>query len=105
MTTELFSVFDSAAKRYLEPFYAPTIEYAIRQFRASINTGDHMFARFPEDYVLFHIGSFDQESGQVVANAAPMSLGVAVTFLDVPMNGSAPVDITREPVEEVSANA
>jgi hypothetical protein len=81
MTINLFTVYDAAAARYLEPFHAPTIEYAIRQFRSSVEQEGHMFAKYPEDYTLFHIGEYNQETGLLTPNAAPVSLGVAITFV------------------------
>lgn len=77
-----FTVFDSAAMRYLEPFWAPTVEVALRMFRQIVNTPEHQFNRFPEDYSLFAIGEFDQETGRVSSYVELRSLGVAVTFLD-----------------------
>lgn len=75
-----FTVFDSAAGMYLEPFFAPSIEFAIRGFREAVNTKDHQFNRFPEDFTLYHVGSFDQENGYFNAQD-PRSLGVAITFV------------------------
>lgn len=80
MNMEYFSVFDSAAGAYLEPFPCPTIEVAIRRFREAIHTPDHQFQKFPEDYTLFHVGSFDQSTGKFTV-LEPRSLGVAMTFL------------------------
>lgn len=76
-----FSVFDSAAKMFLEVFFAPSIEFAIRGFREAVNTPSHQFKKFPSDYTLFHVGSFDQETGKLIP-IEPMSLGVAITFVD-----------------------
>lgn len=81
MNEELFTVFDSAAKRYLPPFTAQTVEVAIRRFRESLKDPQHVFARFPEDYTLFHIGSFDAEKGLLIPLVTPHSLGVALSFL------------------------
>lgn len=81
MLQELFTVYDSAARRYLAPFYAPTIEFALRQFRQTVNTPDHQFNSYPEDYALFHIGTFNQETGKIEA-MEPHSLGLAITFVD-----------------------
>lgn len=78
---QCFSVYDSAAKLFLEPFQAPTVESAIRSFREAINKPGHQFAKFPEDYTLFHIGAFDAEKGVHVPLATPHSLGVAITFM------------------------
>jgi len=84
MKMEIFTVYDSAARRYLEPFTAATVEVAIRMFRQIVNTPDHQFNKFPEDYTLFHVGSFLQEDGTLVANDTPYSLGVALTYIDRP---------------------
>lgn len=83
MREEMFSVYDSAAKRYLQPFFAETQEVAIRMFRAIVNKADHQFNRFPEDYTLFYVGVFDGETG-MVQPCTPHSLGVALTFVERP---------------------
>ena len=79
MKQNLFCVFDSAAHRYLDPFVAPTAEVAMRGFGHAVNQENHQFNQFPEDYTLFHIGSFDPESGQLEPET-PRSLGNALTF-------------------------
>lgn len=81
MNEEMFTVYDSAAARFLPPFSAATIEVALRMFRAMVNREDHQFGKFPEDYTLFHIGTFYGESGEIQA-VPPRSLGVAVTFVN-----------------------
>lgn len=81
MNTEIFTVYDSAARRYLEPFCAETIETAIRMFRALVEKEGHSFNRWPQDYTLFHIGKFDSENGVLIALDTPHSLGVAITFV------------------------
>lgn len=84
MILEVFTVLDTAAKRYLEPFMASTVEVAIRMFRQLVNKEGHQFAMYSEDYVLFHVGQFDQESGMLFGFSAPHSLGVAITFVAKP---------------------
>lgn len=84
MREEVFTVYDSAARRYLQPFFAETVETAIRAMRELVNRQGHQFNKFPEDYVLFHLGQFDGETGMMQPLAAPHAIGVAVTFLDGP---------------------
>ena len=81
MNTQIFCIWDSAAHRYLDPFCAPTIEFAIREFRKAVNKPDHQFNLYPEDYTLFHIGEFLPEEGVLVAGKIH-SLGVAQTFIE-----------------------
>jgi len=82
MKTNLFSVYDSAAARFTEPWPAATVELALRRFRHTVNAEGNDIAMFPEDYTLFHVGEFDQETGLVTRFSSPHSLGVAVTFKD-----------------------
>mgnify|MGYP000089878766 CR=1 FL=1 len=81
MNKHLFSVYDSAAGMYLDPFVSPSQEFAIREFRRVVNKPGHQFNEFPEDYTLFYIGEFNPENGEIAANH-PLSLGVAITFKD-----------------------
>lgn len=86
----IFSVYDMAAKRYLEPFFAPTMEFAIRGFREACETPGHQFSKFPEDYTLYQLGEFDPETGQItglspevkLANAGAMIVGNALEVVD-----------------------
>lgn len=96
MKLEMFSVFDSAAKAFMEPFVAQTIEVAIRRFRASVNHEGSDFGRFPEDYTLFHVGTFVQESGTVLALETPHSLGLALTFVQCEVAYGRP-EVVRAP--------
>lgn len=82
MNDEIFTVYDSAARRYLQPFCAPTIEVALRIFRELANKPDHQFGKFPNDYELRHIGSFDAERGVVVPSDPTHSLGIALTYVN-----------------------
>lgn len=80
MEKHLFTVFDSAAGAYLDPFVAPSVEVALREFRRIVNKPDHQFNLYPEDYTLFHIGMFSVETGKLEPQD-PRSLGVAITFV------------------------
>jgi hypothetical protein len=84
MRTEIFTVYDSAAKLFLEPFFAETVEVAIRMFRQLVNKPEHNFSKFAEDYTLFHVGTYDPTSGTIKALETPHSLGVAVVYINRP---------------------
>ncbi len=66
MMTELFCVLDAAASRFVDPFCAPTVDAALRGFKEAVMTDGHQFAKFPEDYSLWKVGSFDPETGLLV---------------------------------------
>lgn len=81
MDKHLFTVFDTAAGAFLDPFVAPSIEFAIRSFRQAVNTPEHQFNTFPEDYTLFCIGTFDAKTGRLHPED-PKNLGIAITFIN-----------------------
>ena len=82
MQHHIFTVFDSKAAAYLQPFYSQTKGVAIRQFSDAIN-GDpnHQFARHPEDFTLFELGSYDDNTAKFSLHETPQAMGVAVEFL------------------------
>ncbi len=79
MNVEMFTVYDLAAKRYMDPFPAPTIEFAIRGFKEACGSEGHQFAKYPEDYVLYRVASFDAESGLMEGHLAE-KLAMATDF-------------------------
>jgi len=63
----LFTVFDSKAEGYLQPFFAVTEAVALRMFMTAVEDPQHDFHRFAEDYTMFRIGEFDQAEGVLVS--------------------------------------
>lgn len=64
MKTSMFSVFDVKAAAYGTPFFMPREEMAIRAFADGVNevgNPNNQWAKHPEDFTLFFIGTFDDE--------------------------------------------
>lgn len=81
MNCELFSVFDQAAQRFMDPFPAPTVEFAIRAFSEVCTEVGHAFNKHPEDYALYHVGSFDGETAVITVQPAH-KIAMAASFLN-----------------------
>lgn len=58
-----FTVFDSKVGAYLPPFFMRSSAEAIRAFTDAANGGNSQITAHAEDYVLFRIGTFDDERG------------------------------------------
>ncbi len=82
MTCEIFSVFDAAAKRFIDPFTGPTLEFAIRGFKEACGTEGHQFGKFPEDYTLYHVDTFDMEQGVLIGSEGH-KIAMASSFVNV----------------------
>lgn len=81
---KVFAVYDSKAEAYLPPFFAQTAGLAIRLFQQAANEDNHNFNKWSEDYTLFTIGEWDQDSGTLFAAKANTSLGTALQYRDDP---------------------
>lgn len=81
MRLEAFTVHDSKASAYLQPFFAPSRGVAIRMFTDACNDPEHQFFRHPEDFTLFSIGVFYQETGQWEAIVPAVPLGKALDYV------------------------
>lgn len=80
MHQNVYAVYDQAAKAYLAPFFLNNDEMAIRIFRDCANSNDHQFGRFPSDYTLFHLGTFDDTTG-MLESWAPQKIISALEVL------------------------
>jgi uncharacterized protein len=78
MITHIFTVYDSKTEAYLPPFYAQSKGAALRSFMDAVGDPQHEFAKHAEDYTLFYLGTFDDQSAQFVPQKTPQSLGVAI---------------------------
>ena len=77
---KVFAVYDSKVEAYLSPFIMQTRGQALRAFTDTVNDPNTNFFKHPEDYTLFEIGDWDEQSGSYVMHPAKTSLGVAIEF-------------------------
>lgn len=81
MLVKVFSVYDSKAQAFLQPFFSSNGATACRMFERAVNEVDSNFGRHAGDYELFEIGDFDDASGTLEPAAHRASLGLASSFL------------------------
>lgn len=62
---KIFTIYDSKAKAYLQPFFSKTEGTAIREAKMIANQEGHQFNSYAEDYSLFYIGEYDELSGKI----------------------------------------
>jgi hypothetical protein len=85
MKLVLCSVKDRAADAYGRPMFVPSIGVAIRSFSDEINRidPDNQLANHPDDFDLYELGEFDDNSGLFALHDQPklISLGKQVKIL------------------------
>jgi len=80
MKIEIFSIHDNKASAYLPPFNLPTTQMAVRTFTDTLNDPNHAFAKHPEDYTLFHIGTFDDSNAVIELKQSKVPIGNGTDF-------------------------
>lgn len=61
----IFTIFDTKAKAYLQPFFSRNKATALREVTQVVNTPDHSFNIHCEDYGLFQLGEYDEKTGKI----------------------------------------
>lgn len=63
MQHQIFSIRDAKAEAYMQPFYSQAKGAAIRAVADIVNDHQHPTGKHPEDYHLFHLGMWDDQTG------------------------------------------
>lgn len=77
MKMEMFSVYDSKTELFMRPWFAINVASAQRTFNDEANDKSSPLSKHPEDYTLYHIGTFQDDTAMVVCHAQPKNLGFA----------------------------
>ena len=75
MITMVFSIYDNKASAFASPFLQANEEMALRGIRTVISSQpEQMMSQYPEDFELYYLGTFDDQSGEFVGQT-PKSIG------------------------------
>lgn len=63
MILNIYTIYDTASGSYGRPFFLPSDGLAIRQFGDEVNRPEetNILYKHPSDFILFKLGSFDDE--------------------------------------------
>ena len=69
MKLVIVAVYDSAVSAFMRPFFVPHQGHAVRSFTDEINSKEpNALAAHPDDYSLFRLGVFDEDTGNFEEN-------------------------------------
>ena len=80
MRLRMFAVYDNKAGAFLAPFFMPNVPMAVRIFTECASDDQHMFGRHPNDYTLFELAEFDDNTARITPLDVPNSLGLAAGY-------------------------
>ena len=91
MQLSLFSIRDSRANCYTNPFFMPSKGAAIRAFGDEVSNQKSLLSQHPSDFALYEHGTFDDETGVFFAFLEPVLLSSASDFAAVGVKAAAGV--------------
>jgi hypothetical protein len=77
---KLYSLLDTKAECYGAPFLQKTKAEAIRGFIQAANDPETMMFKHPADYVLYELGIWNEDSGEILPHNEKLSIGSALDF-------------------------
>lgn len=78
MKHEIVAIHDRAVDAYLRPWFVPALGQAVRAFGDEINrpAADNTMNQHPEDYDLYHLGSWDDQTGEFTNIGMPKQIAI-----------------------------
>ena len=81
MVLKTFTIRDSKGEFYSPPFFQKTHGEAERSFKQLVQDKQSQVSKFPEDYDLYYIGEFDDNTGKMVVTDTPQHIVKAANLL------------------------
>lgn len=60
----LYSLFDRCHGQHGAPYQAPNDALAVRLFEEAAMDSASLFSKFPDDFTIFYVGDFDENTAQ-----------------------------------------
>lgn len=78
MLHKMYSVRDSKGEIFHPPFYQKTHGEAERTFNKLVHDDKSMIAQYPDDFDLYYLGEYDDQSGKISSLNTPQHITKAV---------------------------
>jgi hypothetical protein len=78
MTQKIYSIHDAKAEYFTQPFFKKTHGEAERDFTQLVNDEKSQLHKFPEDYDLYYLGEYDDNTGKMTPIDTPQHIIKAI---------------------------
>ena len=103
MELNVYSIFDSAAQAFTQPFFMQNDGLAIRAFMDNVNSKEpNNICEHPEHFTLFKIAEFDDQTGTMKNLETNKSLGLGITFKEQKQISNSQVDAFAAELHELT---
>lgn len=81
MLLSIFAIYDSAVSTWMPPIYARNKGEMLRQFMDACNDAGSKIAKYPGDYGLFELGTWDDDKCVFDLHKSPIRLAMALDYV------------------------
>lgn len=106
MKLSVYSIFDSAASAFVQPFMMHNDGLAIRAFQDNVNAKEeNNISKHPEQFTLFKLGEFDDKTAQYTLEDSPKSIAIGVQLINdnEPRYSKCDLQLVKDTLEEIRA--
>ena len=82
MELRIYAIYDTKAAAFNTPFFAHTDELAIRSSKDVVSDKNTVYGRHPEDFVLYHVGMFSDQTGEINGIVPALHVAAFVELVD-----------------------
>lgn len=79
MKLSIYSIFDTKAQKYSTPFFQQNDLIALRAFSRGVNDPQSDLNAYSEDFTLYCLGIFDDQTATVEVQSPPQLISTALT--------------------------
>lgn len=76
-----FSIYDEKAKTFSKPFFMPSMGLALRALNDIVDDPQTSLAKYPQDFKLYNLGSFDDNKGEFIGVPQPVFIAHATDYI------------------------
>ena len=83
MTQELYAIHDNKASFFMTPWPCRNVGIARREFAGACANPETAMGKFPADFVLYHVGEYDDHDASVKSLTLPVRICDGVEILQM----------------------
>lgn len=81
MLHKVYAIYDSGVSTWMKPIFAKNNGEILRSFMEACNDVNTQFSKYPSDYTLFELGTFDDDKCLFDLFVSPSRLAVAIEMV------------------------
>jgi len=83
---KVFSIYDGKIRSFMRPFLDAHTGSALRSFEQACKEPTSPFAQFPADFVLYEVGTFNQDTGDLTSYSPKIQIAAAIDYVRNPQS-------------------